>query len=68
MDFEQRTKAADTTTKSVPIYDMTQKNTLLNTMTTNTFSTFTDKTLQTDALEAPTQNTLTTANMTQRRM
>ena len=34
-------------------------------MTTNTFSTFTDVTLQTNVLDAPPQNTLTTANMTQ---
>ena len=34
-------------------------------MTTNTFSTFTDSTLQTNVLETPPQNSLTTPNMTQ---
>lgn len=69
MDLTQLTNLTDptttTTTKSVPIYDMTQKSTTLDTtcMTANTCSTFTDITLETNALEAPTQNTLT-ANMT----
>ena len=70
MDLTQLANSPDTTTsKSVPIYDMTQKSTTLDTtcMTANTFSTFTDITLQTNALEAPTQNTLT-ANMTQQTM